>query len=318
MKVKNWLKTFFAGAAMGVASAIPGVSGGTIAVIVGVYRKLIDAINNIFRKFVPSFLTLLPIGLGVIVAMIPCIIIFDAAFEGFVFGIISLFAGMIIGSFKDILKEVKGVSVKKSYIVVLIITTLVAAGLGAISAFTGDSINLESHFINPEPWFYLVLIPVGIIAAISLIVPGISGSMILLVLGFYTPLISTAKELMSNIVKSIFTNFWQHLGLLGCFAIGIIVGFITVAKFMSFLLKKYHDITFYGIIGFIIGSTITLFCNYEIVDYYKIWASGSYVFMPMWLEIILGIILLIGGFFITYFIGKYASKKEDKIIENKD
>ena len=142
--------------------------------------------------------------------------------------------------------------------------------------------------------------------------------LILLVLGFYTPLISTAKELMSNIVKGIFTNFWQYLGLLGCFAIGIIVGFITVAKFMSFLLKKYHDITFYGIIGFIIGSTIALFCNYEIVDYYKIWASGSYVFMPMWLEILLGIILLIGGFFITYFIGKYASKKEDKIIENKD
>ena len=106
MKIKNWLKSFLAGAAMGVASAIPGVSGGTIAVIVGIYQKLIDAINNLFKKFVSSFLTLLPIGLGVICAMVPCLLLFDLALEGFVFGIVSLFAGFIIGSFPDIVKEV--------------------------------------------------------------------------------------------------------------------------------------------------------------------------------------------------------------------
>lgn len=312
MKFKNWLKTFFAGAAMGVASAIPGVSGGTIAVIVGIYQKLINAINNLFKKFVSSFLTLLPILLGVICAMVPCIIIFDKAFEGFVFGIVTLFAGMIIGSFKDIAKEIKGVQVKPIHIIVLVIATLVALGLGVASAITGDSINLAKHFINPEPWFYIVLIPVGVIAAISLIVPGISGSMVLLVLGFYKPLINLATELMKNIVKGVFDSVWQSIGLLGCFAIGIIIGFFTVAKLMSFLLKKYHDITFYGIIGFIIGSTIALFCNFEIVSYYKIWAGGTYVFIPMWLEILLGLILGILGFIGTFLIGKYASKVEPK------
>lgn len=311
MKIKEWLKTFLSGAAMGVASAIPGVSGGTIAVVVGIYEKLINAINNLFKKFVSSILVLLPILLGVICAMVPCIIIFDYAFEGFVFGIVTLFAGLIIGSFPDILKEIKDVKIKPSHIIVLVVAVLVAGGLGVLSAITGDSISLESHFINPEPWFYLVMVPVGILAAISLIVPGISGSMLLLVLGFYTPLISMAKELMENIIHGVFTNVLQSLGLLGCFAIGIIIGFFTVAKLMSFLLKKFHDITFFGIVGFIIGSTFALFFNYEIVSYYHVWAAGSYIFIPCWLEIILGILLGIGGFAITFFISRYASKKKE-------
>lgn len=310
MKIKNWFKTFLAGAAMGVASAIPGVSGGTIAVIVGIYKKLIDAINNLFKKFVPSFLTLLPILLGVVCAMIPCIIIFDYAFEGFVFGIVTLFAGLIIGSFPSLVKEVADERPHKKHMIILVITTIIAVGLGVLSALTGDSVNLEANFLNPEPWFYLVLIPIGVLASISLIIPGISGSMLLLVLGFYKPLISLAKDLMSNVFKGIFSNFWQPVGLLACFAVGIIVGFFTVAKFMSYLLNKHHRITFYGIIGFVIGSTLALFFNYEIVSYYQIWMNNKYVFIPMWLEIIIGLLLAAGGFVLTFLIGKYAEKKK--------
>lgn len=312
MKLKNWFKTFLAGAAMGVASAIPGVSGGTIAVIVGIYKKLIDAINNLFKKFVPSFLTLLPIALGVISAMIPCVIIFDYALEGFVFGIVSLFAGLIIGSFPSLVKEVTDEKPKRKHIVVLVITTLIAVGIGVLSALTGDFINLEGNFLNPDFWFYLLLIPVGILASISLIVPGISGSMLLLVLGFYKPLISLAKDLMSNIIHGNFANFWQPVGLLCCFGIGVVIGFFTVAKFMSYLLNKHHRITFYGIIGFVIGSTIALYFNHEIFSYYQIWGSGNYVFIPMWLEIVLGLVLAAIGFVLTFLIGKYADKQKEK------
>ena len=284
MKIKNWLKSFLAGAAMGVASTIPGVSGGTIAVIVGIYQKLIDAINNLFKKFVSSFLTVLPIGLGV------------------------------IGSFPDIVKEVSDEKPRKIHILICIIACLIALGLGVASAFTGDSINLSSQFENPQIWLYLVLIPIGCLAAISLVIPGISGSMLLLVLGFYKPIVALFSDLLKNTLKGNFDTFWQSVDLLGCFAVGVIVGFFTVAKLMSFLLKKYRRITFYGIIGFIIGSTIALYCNYEIVNYYKMWAEGKQGYLPMWAEIVIGVILLAIGVVSTYLIG-YFSRKQPKQIE---
>lgn len=78
---------------------------------------------------------------------------------------------------------------KSSYIVILIITLFIALGLGIASALLGNKINLDNHFIHPEWWFYLILIPVGFLAASALVIPGISGSMILLILGFYTPLL---------------------------------------------------------------------------------------------------------------------------------
>lgn len=314
MKFKNWLKSFLAGAAMGVASAIPGVSGGTIAIIVGVYQKLIDAINNLFKKFVSSFLTLLPIGLGVICAMIPCILLFDLALEGFVFGIVALFAGLIVGSFPDIIREVNDEKPKVLHIIICVITCLIAIAIGVISAITGDSVNLSSQFASPDWWFYIVLIPVGALAAISLVVPGISGSMLLLVLGFYTPLLDLLSNMMENVINGNFANFGQNLGIVGCFALGVIIGFFTVAKLMSYLLHKHRRITFYGIIGFIIGSTIALFCNYEIVTYYQMWAAGNQGYMPMWLEILIGVILFAAGVVCTYLIGWY-SRKHPKEIE---
>lgn len=313
MKFKKWLKTFLAGAAMGVASAIPGVSGGTIAVIVGIYQKMIDAINNLFKKFVSSFLTLLPIGLGVICAMIPCIFLFDLALEGFVFGIVSLFAGLIVGSFPDIVREVSDEKPKVLHIVICVIACLVALAIGIISATTGDSINLSSQFTSPDWWFYLVLIPVGVIAAISLVIPGISGSMILLVLGFYTPLIELISNMLKNLVAGNFNNFGQNIAIVGCFAVGVIVGFFTVAKLMSYLLNKHRRITFYGIIGFIIGSTIALFCNYEIVSYYQMWAAGKQGYLPMWLEILIGVVLFSIGVICTYLIGWYSRKHQKEI-----
>ena len=317
MKFKNWIKSFLAGAAMGIASAIPGVSGGTIAVIVGVYQKLIDAINNLFKKFINSFLTLLPIGLGVLCAMIPCLLLFDIALEGFVFGIVSLFAGFIIGSFKDITKEVSDKKPEVIHIIICVITCLIAIGLGVLSSLTGDSLDISGQFANPKWWLYLVLIPVGVLAAISLVIPGISGSMLLLVLGFYKPIIGLVSDLLKNILDGNLSTIWQSLGLLGCFGLGVVIGFFTVAKLMSFLLAKHRRITFYGIIGFIIGSTIALYCNYEIVEYYQMWASGKQGFLPMWAEIVVGVILLIVGTISTLLIGHFSKKqKENNLTEN--
>ena len=318
MKLKDWLKRLLAGASIGVGSAIPGVSGGTVAVILGIYEKMVYYISNIFKKFKEALIYLFPILIGVILAIIPTIYLMHKALNGFVFGIVSLFAGFIIGSFPGVKDEVKGKPVKKAYIIALIIAALLALGLGIGSVFA--KADVYNQLANPSWWMYLVLIPVGLIASIALVVPGISGSMLLLLLGFYKPLIDTTVETVKQCLTQ---NDWSHLGiqfgLLACFAIGVIIGFYFVSKLMHFLLEKYHDITFYAIIGFIIGSTIALFFNYDIYyGAYDLWAKGTYISIPMYIEIPIGIVLLIVGCILSYLLVRMKRKSTQDEVKEKD
>lgn len=295
---------------MGVASAIPGVSGGTIAVITGIYKKLINAVNNIFKHFVSSFLTLLPIFLGVVFAIIPCVLIFDKAFEGFVFGLVSLFAGFIIGSFPGILDEIKHTKPKVSFVVVSVISGLIALGLGIMSVTLSGVIDFSSQMSQPDVWFFFLALLFGVLASLALVVPGISGSMLLLVLGFYTPLI----ESLSALLKFEAINVWATLGVIGCFGAGIIIGFLLISKLMAYLLEKHHDITFYSIIGFIVGSTIALYFNSDIYNYYLVWGGKTIdevnPFLPWFVELPIAIVLLCGGVVASYILVRYSRKSK--------
>lgn len=306
MKVKEWFKTLLAGVGIGVGSAIPGVSGGTIAVILKVYDKLLWAVSHIFKEFKKAVIYLLPILIGVVIALIPSIYLLDKALDGFVFAIVCLFAGFIIGSFPGVTDEVKGEKIKPSYIITLVITLIIALMLGVGSVLLkADATNL---FINPSWWVYLVLFPIGVVASCALVVPGVSGSMVLLIIGVYDPLISSTVQTVKDCFSGNFSNLGIQFGLLACFAIGVIVGFYFISKLMHYLLDKYHHITFYGIIGFIIGSTIALFYNYKIYSYYQVWMSGSYIKIPMEVEIPVGIVLLVVALVGSYLLVRYKRK----------
>ena len=311
MKVKEWFKLFFSGAAMGVANSIPGVSGGTIAVILRIYERLVDAVSNLFKKFVKSFLVLLPIALGIVVAMVPCLILFNKAFEFFQFGIVSLFAGLIIGSFPSVSEEVKNVKISARHIIICVIAALIAIALGILSIVMGGKINVTENIENPPVWFFFVLVAIGFIASVSLIVPGISGSMMLVVLGFYYPLTELVKDTVKGVTHIGEGWFWINVLELGCVAIGVIVGFLVMAKLMKFLLTKHHAITFFAIIGFILGSLVALYLNNSIWDYYQIWGGENH--LPIWLEIVLGVVLFIGGAIGSYMLIRVSRKH--KIIE---
>ncbi|MCQ2776678.1 MAG: DUF368 domain-containing protein [Bacilli bacterium] len=313
--MKNWFRRFFAGMGIGTGAAIPGVSGAAIAVIFHVYEDIINAVNNFRKKFGYSFKVLLPILLGIICAVIPCIIIFHLAFEYLMFALICIFVGFLIGSFPGVTKEVKGVKITGKYWVIIILGILFVIGLGAASVFFGDAIDLNATFDVMPWWMYLVLIPVGVVAAVALTVPGLSGSLILLVLGFYRPLVdhttSWAKEILT---QGDFTHFGPLLGMLGCFAIGCLIGVVLVSKIMRKLLDKAHDATFFAIIGFILGSIVVLFFNYDIVNYYKVWMGTTIEninpILPAWVEIIIGMVLIAGCAFASFKLVKAEDKEK--------
>ena len=313
MKVKEWFRKLIAGMAIGAGAAIPGVSGAAIAVIFHVYEDIINAVNNFRKKFGWAIKVLIPILLGIMLAVVVCIIVFSIAFEYMMFVLICLFAGFLIGSFPGITDEVKGEKLNRKYILLIIAGALFVIALGVLNVIAGlNDFSVESLF-EPEAgalpvWYlYLILIPVGAIAAVALTVPGLSGSLILLILGFYRPLVDNAKHWAGELLRGDFTHTLPLFGVIGCFAVGCLIGVVLVSKIMTVLLRKWRKETFFTIIGFIGGSILVLFCNSNIVSYYRVWADPTlgdkytiHPVLPMWLEIIIGIAVLSLCAFLSY------------------
>ena len=323
MKIKEWFRRLVAGLAIGTGAAIPGVSGAAIAVIFRVYEDIIGAVNSFRKRFGWAITVLIPIMLGVLIAVAICIVLFHIAFEHFMFVLMCLFAGFLIGSFPGITDEVKGEKIDKTCIILIIVGALFVIGLGIASVFSG--LDVGNLFLDPIPWWlYLILIPVGALAAVALTVPGLSGSLILLIIGFYRPLVDSAvawvKELFGVEVEQSFAHFGPLVGVIGCFAIGCLIGVVLVSKIMTLLLKKWRKQTFFTIIGFIGGSIFVLFFNHEIYNYYRVWAGQVVVgidqLMPMWLEIIIGFLVLALCAFLSYLLVRYQRKNAQ--IENKE
>ena len=309
--MKKWVKLLLGGIGIGAGSAVPGVSGGTIAVIFGVYNKIIWAVSNIIKHFKQAIVIILPALLGLIIGFIPTYYLMHKALYGFVFGVICIFAGFIIGSIPGIKDEVKNVKPTKKHYIILIVSALVAVGIGVASVLV--KADVSNYFNNTPVWFYFVLIPVGFAASVALVVPGISGAMLLLLMGFYVPLSDFIFGTLDACFKAgDWSNFGHLLGVVGCLAIGIILGFFFISKLMHYLLDKYHDYTFYSIIGFVIGSVGALFYNFEINKYYFNWASGLSGYTPMYVEIPIGIVLLIGFTVLSYLLVRYKRKVEAK------
>lgn len=320
-KGKKTLRDILSGMLMGIAAAIPGVSGGTIAIMLGVYDRHLDHMNNLRKKFFPNLLALLPLAGGILLGVVPAIIVFNLAFKYFVFGVASLFAGFIIGGIPSITDVIKKDKFKPVFAVILVISLLISAGLGVMSALLGDKINMFAQFNMTQDgswiegghvawWLYLLMIPMGVIASIALIVPGISGSMILLVAGVYNPLLRTVdiwKEILkgNGNAEMAFSVLGLYLSLL----IGIIVGFFTVVKLMKFLFEKYKIHAYYGILGFVLGSLVALYYNFDIVNYYSTWNDGVTSWLGPQIEIPVGAVLLIAGVVVSYLLVRYERKQ---------
>lgn len=316
--MKNWFKRFFAGMGIGTGAAIPGVSGAAIAVIFHVYEDIIGAVNNFRKKFSYSIKVLIPILLGIIAAVIPCIIIFHLAFEYCMFALICIFIGFLIGSLPGITKEVKNVQITGKFKLIFVIDVIFVVLLGIASVLLGDAFELQATFDLMPWWLYLVLIPVGALAAVALTVPGLSGSLILLIIGFYRPLVDHTTGWAKEIVHGDMTHIVSLLSMLGCFAIGCLIGVVVISKIMSKLLENHHDSTFFAIIGFVVGSVVVLVFNYDIVNYYKNWLGLSIPasvkvnpLLPWWVEIIIGICLIAGCAFASYKLVKVEDKNKE-------
>lgn len=304
-KFVNFLVDILKGIGMGISCIIPGVSGGTFALLTNCYDKLIGAISDLFKNFIRSFLILLPIAIGVVIGAVAGYIGVSKAFDYILFSIIALFAGLILGSVPSLINEVKKERFNPTFALVLFLSFIFVVAIGIISfiiELNYSFYSVDYMFENPKWYLYVIMFPIGIIASFALVAPGISGSMVMLVLGFYEPILDTIEKLLH------FENFLQNFFLLFSFGVGVVIGFYFISKLMKFLLEKHRTITYYAIIGFVTGSLISIFLNKDI--YFGKNTYAGLINNPV--ELALGIPLFIAGALIVFFILRFASKRIEK------
>lgn len=262
----EFIKNFLKGVAISISQIVPGVSGGTIAMILGVYDKLLHAVNNILNDFKNQYKILLQVFLGAIVGIFLFSNIVKRLFENYPIQIGYLFIGIILGGAPLMFKKATVKGFDKKNIVFLLIGIIVVLMMGSPSN-DSSSIITELTLLR-FVWLFLG----GIVVAIALILPGISGSFMLYILGLYNTTLTAVSDLNILILIPI--------------ALGGVIGTLLTARIIEKLLIKYPEQTYILIFGFILGSVFAVFPGYSLY------------------ESIIGIILGIIGFIFTYYISR--------------
>lgn len=270
--MKDKLKLFVNGLIMGTAFIIPGVSGGALAVILGVYDDIIEAICHIFDKgkFKKYFMFLLTmfIGIGISILAFSRVIAFGLEKTPVITTLI--FIGLIVGGVPSLFKNIKG---KTN------LTDILCMFIGIVIVFfmanaTAASSNVE--LVNLDVATGIRLFIVGILAAATIVIPGISGSFLLMMIGYYEPIL----QLINNITS--FENVLNSILILIPFGVGVVIGVIAIAKLIEYCLKKYEKKTYYTILGFVLASILQVFLQ-------------VFTYSLGWIELTIGIVLMVAG-----------------------
>ena len=287
MEIRNtvdYIKLFFKGVFMGIADAIPGVSGGTIALLLGIYEELISTIsglnfslitklkNNGFKSFWESLNGnfLITLVLGIVISLILFVKISANLLTSHPLYVWSFFLGLILATVYVIYKLIE------SWNLVNIISTLLMIAFSII--LTSDSLNIS----DDTNLFYILIC--GIIASSAMILPGISGSLILVILGVYKILVEALDNLDVKIISS--------------FLVGAVIGVISFSKILKWLFNNYKSLAYSIMLGLVIGSIE------------KIWPwNKSFSAELSNLDLFLSISLVILGFIIVFILEKTKKVK---------
>ena len=261
-KVKSVIKDGLIGVGIGCAIIIPGISGGTIALITGAFKKIVNAVDQLFTKyFVKNLLILLPFGIGAVLAVAGLLKPIDLAIEHCFLALTILFAAFMVGSVPSLYdSSIKGKKLNYTNIIGIIVGFLVVIGFGVLSIVV--NLNKEvGTMVHNNPWYlYPIIFGVGLISSMGLIVPGFSGSMLLMVLGFYDKVIGFVLDIPHN-------PGWSILRL-GVFALGVAIGFVFFSKLMKYMFEKHEETTYCVVLGFLLGSIIAIFVNSNMFQYF--------------------------------------------------
>lgn len=237
------------GFCMALADSVPGVSGGTVAFLLGFYDKFISSIDDLIsgnmQKKKEALIFLIKLGIGWIIGFVSAVSVLASIFDTKIYEISSLFMGFILFAIPLVIKEEKKSMIfKPSTIAAGIAGVAIVALITYFNPMSGQGTSINLSVLNIGLIIYVFIAAMFAISA--MVLPGISGSTLLLIFGLYVPIISA--------VKSVITFDFAYLPILIVFALGILTGAASVVRIIKWALDKHRPIMIFLIIGMMIGS----------------------------------------------------------------
>lgn len=272
------------GMVIGLANIIPGVSGGTMMVSMGIYDTLIHCITHLFKEFKKSILTLLPYAVGMVLAIGGLSFALKWAFAVYPLPTNTLFIGLILGGLPAILRQVKG---KKKGAVGAVLFVVFFALIIVMQIFQSEHVaTITLSFGEVIKLFML-----GAVASATMVIPGVSGSMILKLLGYYEPVVTVAiPGLISGLAHGEWAAIGANVGILLPFGLGIVVGIFAIAKLIEVLLARWEGQTYCAILGLVTASPVAILMATEMVNL-------------SWTTLIISLLTFAIGFYVAWRLG---------------
>lgn len=291
------------GMLMGISNIIPGVSGGTMAVSLGIYDDLIFSITQFFRKKRKSIKFLVPLGVGLALGIIFFSYAIEFLLAEYAFITSLAFVGLILGGLPVLLKEFKQALIENNekisirHGLVFIVFMIVVIGFSLMQEPVENASALEISFGN-----ILILFGIGIIASATMIIPGISGSLVLMIFGYYYQLLQLLTSFFNNTLALNWEGIFENLVLIAPVGLGILLGIFLVSKMIEYLFIHYPSLTYSGILGLVIASPFAIIYNTN--------ALADLAQANTSISIILGSVLLVIGFYLILKLGQVDEETE--------
>ena len=239
--VKSFFYRVFCGFCLGISVFAPGISGSIMAIIMGIYDKILDITSKPFKNFKNNLKFLIPLGIGALISLVLFILVFDYLFETYEKAVFMLFIGLIVGNLPVVYKEARKSRFKWYYLVGAVAAFAVAFIVGIMSEGNGET-QIAHENTN---LIYIALS--GALAGFSSLIPGMSVSMILIVMGVYDYLIASAKA----------------LDIVTLFVVGVafLLSIIASSKLIKFIFSKFSGMAHFMVMGFLIGSVSGIFAT---------------------------------------------------------
>lgn len=316
-QIINFVKGIF----IGIAVVIPGLSGSIFAVVVGLYEKMINAVSSFRKNIKKNTLFLLPIVIGGVAGILLSAKIITVLCEKYPQQSYFFFIGLVIGSIPLVLRKIKNKPFNPAYLVI----TLLSMGLILLMGYLSNAENAVAaegtiYYLAGMRDFVVILLS-GFVSCAMMTIPGVSGSVTLMVLGQYNKVygaVSECTDMLRYLLKGDFAaaaDASRSIWLVLVFAIGGIAGFICISKLVAKLLSKFETQTYYGVAGMVLGAIIILFTQGVMQDSKFTGAFSGSFSAGMIGMLALDIVLIVIGVVCTLFLdddSKMAQKAKKK------
>jgi putative membrane protein len=296
--MKKLVLDFFRGIFIGIAIVIPGFSAGGMSVVLNIYERFVNAFSNLLQKPIQTMKDMWSLFIGMAVGVVGSIKILVWLLTNAPIPTALFFVGLIVGSLPRTYQNANKSKVRVLDIVLLIVGMAIVVTLPFIR--TDSVTNYEFNFPMALTIFFLTML-----ASTANVVPGVSGSMILLALGYYEIIwVNVIGNFFDAVLTFQFSLIFQTAIPVIPFGLGVIIGMVLVAKLVELLLRKATQAFYYTILGLLAASPFAII--YSVYQEYQTAFLDSKVFS--W---VLGILLFFGGVFAVIYLQKHEKGEKN-------